>query len=496
MARNEFIEMLENIFKGRGYEIITSSLDNSYMMLSKEGERTAVGFSPMGVSMTHGEAEMFLSMAENDSANDMLYIHPFKMKRKARAALKSGDVAMWDRTALAIAIGEAKIVELEEPEEGKNGAPGWFSGDEDPDPISEVREFEKQIKEEAEVTPGGFQVRKVTMGKDNNKSVDLSNPQGANETDVSSNLRGVNESVDSSYLRESIRSEGIHSGSDLEESVRSDDQGSAKEEDVGITPTEPGKDTGTTPMTDEVPPVSIEALDVDLSMVLEDSSVKELDVSPVFSLFDMAGAAAEGPDPSSGEKPPAEHTEDTKLAEWSRIPLAGKRISEAEATSLAGGDPPASVIAELRPHLLYSVRYVMETEDGASEFIQERPFLMDCTDGEVLDLPPSLAEELSNLKRSRPRNDKRPVITSRIDGRSAVENVRRKLMDLKMLRDEKVHDGPGSVIYEETGYTLRKGSLEVVGTFKVLMPYWVGTGENGDTLWAVEAYTGTLRHRR
>ncbi|MCK5773438.1 MAG: hypothetical protein KAH57_06580, partial [Thermoplasmata archaeon] len=67
MARNDFIEMLENIFRGRGYEIITSSLDNSYMLLFREGERTAVGFSPMGVSMTPGEAEMFLSMAENDN---------------------------------------------------------------------------------------------------------------------------------------------------------------------------------------------------------------------------------------------------------------------------------------------------------------------------------------------------------------------------------------------------------------------------------------------
>lgn len=166
MAQNEFIEMLENIFRGRGYEIITSSLDNSYMLLSKDGERTAVGFSPMGVSMTLGEAEMFLSMAENDTANDMLYIHPFKMKKKARATLKSGDVALWDRTALAIAIGEARIVELESPEseKGKEAVLDLLSGGADPDPVSELREFEKSIKAETEVTIGSFQVKKVTMG--------------------------------------------------------------------------------------------------------------------------------------------------------------------------------------------------------------------------------------------------------------------------------------------------------------------------------------------
>ncbi|MCK5773752.1 MAG: hypothetical protein KAH57_08180, partial [Thermoplasmata archaeon] len=374
----------------------------------------------------------------NDNANDMLYIHPFKMKRKARAALKSGDVAMWDRTALAIAIGEAKIVDLEGPEpEEEEEAPGWFSGDADPDPVSELREFEKSIKAETEVTIGSFQVKKITMG-------------------------------------------GVETDSDANASP-----------EVSL---DPERSDGPAPPLGEVPSVSIEAIDMDLSVVLEEESVKELDVSPVFSMFDTVEAAAEGQGPSSGGKPPAGDPEDAKLAQWSRIPLAPKRISEAEAASLAGGDASAGVNAELRPHLLYSVRYVMETEDGASEVIQERPFLMDCTDGEVMDLPHSLAEELSNLKRSRPRNDKRPVITSRLDGPSAVENVRRKLMDLTMLRDEKVHDGPGSVIYEETRYGLRKGSLEVVGTFKVLMPYWVGAGENGDTLWAVEAHTGRLRH--
>ena len=436
MAQNEFIEMLENIFRGRGYEIITSSLDNSYMLLSREGERTAVGFSPMGVSMTLGEAEMFLSMAENDNANDMLYIHPFRMKKRARAVLKSGDVALWDRTALAIAIGEARIVDLERPEPEKEVVSDRSSGKVDLDPVSELREFEKSIKEETEVTIGPFQVKKVTMGEV--------------ETDPD-----VNVSPEVSSLSE-----------------RQDE------------PAPPAED---------VPTVSIEAIDMDLPGIFEEGPVREMDVSGVFSMFDVDDTEVGSDTPSLDEPGPIE-VEDGKRDEWSDIPLAGQRISGDEAASLAGLDPTPSVRAELRPHILYWVRYVMETADRSKEVAKEKPFLMDCTDGEVMDLPPSLAEELTDLRSGRTSDDKRPIVTSRLDGPQAVENVRRKLLDLSLVRDDKVHDGPGSVIYEETIYSLRKGSLEVVRTSRILMPYWIGAGENDDPVWVVEAHTGRLRH--
>jgi len=102
-------ELVEEVFLSRGYSVITSSRDNRYLLLTKEGVTTAVGYGAADSPPTEGELEMFVSMAGNDSASRMIFLAPVVPGREARAVLARENVAVWDRMALTLSIGEAAL---------------------------------------------------------------------------------------------------------------------------------------------------------------------------------------------------------------------------------------------------------------------------------------------------------------------------------------------------------------------------------------------------
>jgi hypothetical protein len=107
----DLLSVLTDIFESRGYEVLVSSRENSYLLLKRNMSTMAAGFSEPGHRVTEGEAEMFISMAENSSADSMLFISPEKLERDVRIILEKANCSTWDRMALAIAIGEQVLSE-------------------------------------------------------------------------------------------------------------------------------------------------------------------------------------------------------------------------------------------------------------------------------------------------------------------------------------------------------------------------------------------------
>ena len=176
MPEKELMRRLQSIFQGRGFSVIMASSENRYMLMEKEGKKRAVGFSGMDGSITEGEAEMFLSMAENDSADETIFAAVGRLDPGVRSTLRRGSVQIWDRTTLALALGEVQLEVMarkdippdmedgssapnaEEAGKGPDSILDRFTGG-DTDPVAELRKF----KEELKVEEGDFRVEKVSL---------------------------------------------------------------------------------------------------------------------------------------------------------------------------------------------------------------------------------------------------------------------------------------------------------------------------------------------
>ncbi len=109
MTATDLHELVEAVFLSRGYSILISSRDNRYLLLTRDGTKTAVGYGALDSAPTEGELEMFVSMAGNDSASRTVFLTPIVPGKEARAVLKRENVAVWDRMALTLALGEAAL---------------------------------------------------------------------------------------------------------------------------------------------------------------------------------------------------------------------------------------------------------------------------------------------------------------------------------------------------------------------------------------------------
>jgi hypothetical protein len=156
-------DTLERIFRTRGYKVVRSSRDNRYLLLKKGDSLMAVGYSMASKRITEGEAEMFISMGQNDSAVSMLFISPVKLSRVVKNAFKREGVATWDRMALSIALGEQVLADwsVVKDEAEENRSVMDLFNTEDVDPLKEVRTFHKEIST-SEI--GDFKVTEVEIG--------------------------------------------------------------------------------------------------------------------------------------------------------------------------------------------------------------------------------------------------------------------------------------------------------------------------------------------
>ena len=174
MPPETMMDLMTKIFRARGFTILNTSDENRYLLMEKGDEKRAVGYSAIGSPVTEGEAEMFISMALNDEASDKLFVAPCVLPKEVKRIFGAENVAIWERTNLSIAIGEAYLDDVSEGEKATEEDPGETSSifdmfqTDDVNPIDELRSFRDEIE-----TPGDgkfdFNVVKVAPDDTNSR---------------------------------------------------------------------------------------------------------------------------------------------------------------------------------------------------------------------------------------------------------------------------------------------------------------------------------------
>ena len=429
----DLISLVASIFESRGYTVVNSSSDNSYLLLEKDGERTAVGYSTLEPPATDEEAHMFISMAENDSVADMLFIHPGEMGCDLREVLTEGNVVIWDRTALAIALGESRLKEegwvVRKPEERdsistpslENEIIRWFSG-EDVDPLKELRDYESRLRESGEEV-GGFKVNKVDIGREGGRGV-LKRPGEAPRTDDDPKRPTV--------------------GQENAEPMEIDKELDGPEEAV------------------------------------TESTLPSDDPIPLPGLFSV-----EDEDPDAGSQPNQE--EDV----WASAPLIRPRMNRGEAQVLMeNSDGEYSIEEEIYPHRLYRVSYSLFSDESDREVEAEGIFLVDLVSGEVSDVPRNVAASLETVRPGISEGISGGRVDPELDEGEVLRRIATRIGDEPYHEERKVHDGPSSTIWRRMRFKLRDGSLRIDGSTPLLIGCWTAFDEGGKRRWSIDGFSG------
>ncbi|MGA1819948.1 MAG: hypothetical protein ACMUHU_02950 [Thermoplasmatota archaeon] len=449
----DVLAALEGVFVSRGYRVVRSSGENRYLLLGKGNTTMAVGYSSAAGSITEGEAEMFVSMGQNDSAGSMLFISPGKLSRSVKAVLEREGVATWDRSELASAIGEY-MISLWSGEEEKQGA----------------RAGSREV-ETREV--GGFRIREVDLGS-----------------------RRVLEKVTEAVLKQ----EPPPAVAPAPPAVP--DPGPVPE---AKTP-EPEPETYNLDMplfmVEEAPEEKPPAPKAPITeKKREDPPDKTLRKVPEEILMDPWAGFEEHRAKQTEKKKGTEEKAETpdKLGSartgnpWAGSTLAPLKYDAKEALSLAGVEEGAALRRENRPFLLLEASYSMLPEDGTDPVENDGTYLYDCLKGDVTDIPGSLFDEVANLPdRWDGREGPKTLTNLKDDHNSAVSVLRKKITEEKLARDRKVRETLMSTIYREIEYRFDPKSLKLISSRRVMLPYWVKDGKGGRAEWEVNAFLGTL----
>ncbi|MGA1821116.1 MAG: hypothetical protein ACMUIG_01155 [Thermoplasmatota archaeon] len=433
-------DLLEKIFRARGFEIETSSRENRYLLMTRDGMKRSVGYSPLDSEITEGEAEMYLSMAENDGSDEILFISPGKIRAKVKRIFKEGSAAVWDRTALSMAAGEMLLDDLNpdtSPEKtpAREGSIMDLFQTDDVNPVTELREYERELRSLDDFDEDGFSIRKVTLPDDDTLEEWDSNDE----------------------IPISIQSEKTHAAVEKGSAPnRSDEAMKHRVPDEVLL----GKM--------EIPPPEPEPVFEGLPMM------------PMEPLTETVEERSESPpdDP------------------WKDWIMAPERITKEKAMAISGSGEGTEVERGYRPHRLFWVRFNVRARNGSREMDKEGTYLVDLKHGEALSVPFSVADELSRVGDpvkvdSLPGNLNRGSIG---DGRA------RGLLESVIKRDphsedEIVHDGTMSTVYEEVKYDVLPESIEVLRSMDVLFPYWVNSID-GKENWSVDAHLGRFVRSR
>lgn len=426
----DIIDLLEKIFRARGFEITTSSVENRYLSMTRDGLKRSVGYSPLDSKITEGEAEMYLSMAENDGSDELLFISPQKMKVKVKRIFKEGSVALWDRTALSIAVGEMTLGELEHPpvadapSEREVSIMDLFQADV-VDPVSELREYERELRSLDEFDDGVFSIKKVSLADDES----LEEWDTGDEIPVTEPVPApVNEPTPPSHVEDEALKHRVP------DEVLLGNVGSAPPEEEQI-----------------------------------------LEGLPMMPMEPFPEPIEESPVPDDP---------------WKDWIMAPERITKEKALAISGSGEGTEIERGFRAHRLYWVKFGVRVRNGRKEMDKEATYLVDLTRGEALSIPFSIAEDLSRVK-DPVRKDAVPADLDRgsIGKRKAKGLVASMIKKDPHSKDEVVHEGVMSTVYEEVRYDVLPESIEILRSLDVLFPYWVNRTE-GKEAWSVDAHLG------
>ncbi|MGA1865980.1 MAG: hypothetical protein ACMUFK_00770 [Thermoplasmatota archaeon] len=441
MSYLDIIPTLEGIFKARGYNVLRSSEENRYLLLEKDGSRMAVGHSISGGELTEGEAVMFLSMGENDSAACMLFISPSKLPSSVMDLFESEGVETWNRIDISTAVGDLVLSGWEMMELNKGKGPV--------SDLSSTRSIKVDHEDELSHRTvslremGGFKVREIEMVSGDMKGKALPAPADHGKGEVAP---------------EQEEPSGV-TGSGSEPVI----EASAPEiEEVELLIDLPGK------VPDEI--LSSSRGSSDMLISIRDASTEPQE------------SALEGPSmevPAKTENP------------WSGSTLAPLKYTEKDALSLAGEEEGVHLRRENRPFLLLEASYVMVPEDGTAPVEQDGTYLYDCMRSEVFDIPGSLYDEVAEMRERWDGSDGPDTMKKlRDDHNSAMTSLRSKIGNEQMAKDRKVRETLMSAIYREINYSFDPDSLRLISSRRVMLPFWVKDGAEGKTEWEVNGFLG------
>lgn len=429
----KLIETLTDIFTTRGYEVLISSPENSYLLLKREGSILAVGYSDPGHHVTEGEVEMFISMAEDASSDSMLFISPEKLRKDARKVLDGGGVATWDRMALAIAIGEQVLMKPEKDENTDNETQfdpssmmALFKQD-DVDPLSELRKFETDIQNDFKMV----------------EKKEAPEPIPQNEEKKGFKV----EKMEFPDLDDEKKQRSVSTVSDdiLMNAWSGFDDWKEKEKEK-----EKVKEKG--------------------NEVREVNKQKE----PVFDL-PLMGAFEDTPP----EKRP-----------WVGSILAPSRTTKEEACIKASVPPDTELHLEHVPQLLVSISYALKNDDG-EKVDRKGEYLYDPIKWGIVDIPSALAEELrSTLTVWDGKGPVKNIDKAKEDDTGYVRTLKDRLARDTHAEDRLVRETIMSTIYQEVRYLFDPSSFNVRWSRRVVVPYYVKKDENGRIEWMVDSYLG------
>jgi len=436
----DVLAALEGVFVSRGYRIVRSSEENRYLLIRKGKSTTAVGYSFSAGSISDGEAEMFVSMGQNDSAGSLLFISPPKISRQVKAVFEKEGVEIWNRTDIVSALGEFMISHWSREEDGPSAG----------------TTFEEIGSKEV----GGFRIREVDLGS---RRVREKAPTQVS-VDAAPRVRdpGPEKEMPDPEPEQVLMDMPLFMG---DESPEEKPAATQPEADPEVSPPPPARN---------VP----EDILLDPWAGFEQHLAKEDEKKRT------SAERKEGPD----KKAPAK-----TVNPWEGSTLAPLKFDVKEALSLAGGGEDDKVRRENRPFLLLEASYSMVPEDGAEPVENDGTYLYDCLRGEVTDIPGSLFDEVANLPDRWDGKEGPGALTNlKDDHNSAITVLRKRIADDKVAKDRKVRETLMSTIYRGIEYRFDPRSLKLISSRRVMLPYWVKDGKGGKAEWEVNAFLGKL----
>ncbi|MFW3145716.1 MAG: hypothetical protein ACMUIE_02765 [Thermoplasmatota archaeon] len=457
-------DTLESIFKGRGYSVLTSSQDNRYIFLRKGSSKMSVGYSVPGHKVTEGEADMFVSMAMNDSADSMLFISPSKVPGKVKKLLDREGAAVWDRTALVISIGEHVL----EEEEKASGSTRLGSGsimdlfqEDDFDPVSELRSYHRLVEEQE---TAGFKVYNISFG----------NTEEEEELDIWEDIPAPA----APKPRMEKAPEKVEERPDPDEKVQ---------EEMPLFDL-PGIPVETPP--EDAPPREEERK--------EKERKKEPNRVPDEILLDPWAGFEEWKEEVKSAAPEYKESPRKEKAEPAADPWLGSvmlpvKYSETDARSMAGSSEDEKLDMSYLPFLLIRADYELKSSETNEDLKQEGTFLFNSLGGTVTDLPPNLFEEIQTYPDKWDGRDPPKVLSDpKEDYNTAMASLRKSISVKNLARDRKVRETLMSTIYREIKYNFKKGSIRIISSKRLMMPFWIRRTKTGEPEWMMDAFLGRL----
>lgn len=393
----------------------------------------AVGYGDPGHKTSEGEAEMFISMAENASADSMLFISPDKLLRKSRKVLDDSGCATWDRMALAIAIGEQYLVSEKKEEKLENkGSPG----DEAFDPLMVLDQF---LNEEKDPLLGPSEIGPENIAKEVEPTVRPETESGARVTEEALSIQ--------------VRKVEFPDGS--------------------VKPTE-GKGSQASMVSEDVLLNAWSGFD-DWKKKEDGSQEKEEEGIQIIPDLPLMETIKETPP----EKRP-----------WVGATLAPTRCNREEACAKAGVPNDTELDLEHVPNLLVSVSYSLKSDDGAT-VSRAGEYLFDPIKSGLIDIPNALAEELrSTLSVWDGKGPAKVMDKASEENTGYIRALKDRLTRERHAEDRMVRETLMSTIYQEVRYLFDPTSFNIRWSRRVVIPFWLKKDENGNVKWMVDAYLG------